>query len=61
MSTVIKFANIMLLLGLAAAVYFGDAPTEALRGADPGNRIASGIAGLMVVAFGLFAMRLTKK
>lgn len=61
MNAVLKIATVLLILGLAAAVYFGDPPTEVFRSPDPSNRAASGIAGLMVVAFGLFAMRLTRK
>ena len=51
----------MMLLGLAAAVYLGDTPTEVFQSPEPGNRTASGIAGLMVVAIGLFAMRFARK
>ena len=57
--TVSKVTSILMMLGLAAAIYFGDGPAE-FGNPTPDNRAATGIAGLMIVALGIFAMRLTR-
>ncbi len=58
-SRMLNVACAMLILGLMAAIYFGDSPIESFRQAETAPRSTMGIAALIGIAFAFVAARLT--